>query len=133
MTLTQEEADYLAGQQLGRLATVDGTGAPQNSPVGFRYEPDTGTIAIGGRNLGRSRKFRNVQKTGVASFVVDDIVSTDPWRVRGLEIRGTAEAVTDVDPGTDYGSRELIRLHPRRVISWGLGSGMHDARARTVE
>jgi pyridoxamine 5'-phosphate oxidase family protein len=132
MTFTQEELDYLASQRLGRLATVDGTGAPQNSPVGFRYEPDSGTIAIGGRNLGQSRKFRNVRATGVVSFVVDDIVSTDPWRVRGVEIRGDAEALTDVDPGTPYGSRELIRIHPRRVISWGIDSDMYDANSRPV-
>jgi pyridoxamine 5'-phosphate oxidase family protein len=132
MTFTQEELDYLAGQPLGRLATVDGTGTPQNNPVGFRYEPQTGTIAIGGRDLGNTRKFRNVQKTGTAALVVDDIASTDPWRVRGVEIRGDAEALTDVDPGTPYGSRELIRLHPRRVISWGINMDMYEAHSRAV-
>ena len=33
LTLTPQELDYLRSQRLGRLATVDGRGAPQNSPL----------------------------------------------------------------------------------------------------
>ena len=55
------------------------------------------------------------------AFVVDDIASVDPWVVRGVEIRGTAEALTDVDPPRPTMSREIIRITPRRIISWGLG------------
>ena len=54
------------------------------------------------------------------SFVVDDILSTTPWQVRGIEIRGEAEALSDVDPVRPGLSRELIRLHPTRIRSWGL-------------
>lgn len=119
-TLTPEQIDYLAGQRLGRLATVDATGAPQNNPVGFRYNPDLGTIDIAGWNMGRSRKFRNLAKNDRVAFVVDDIASVQPWRVRCLEIRGTAEALTEVPTyiGTEPG--ELIRVHPERVIAFGL-------------
>jgi pyridoxamine 5'-phosphate oxidase family protein len=120
MTLTKDEIDYLASQPLGRLATVDKRGAPQNSPVGFAYDPETGTITITGRNLGQTRKFRNVQATGTVSLVVDDIASTNPWRVRGVEIRGDAEALSDTEPLMRGMSRELIRLHPTRIRSWGL-------------
>ena len=42
--------------------------------------------------MAASRKFRNVAENGRAAFVVDDIASLDPWRVRCLEIRGDAEA-----------------------------------------
>lgn len=119
-TLTPEQIDYLAGQRLGRLATVDAAGAPQNNPVGFRYNPDLGTIDIAGWNMGRSRKFRNLAKNDRVAFVVDDIASVQPWRVRCLEIRGTAEALTEVPTyiGTEPG--ELIRVHPERVIAFGL-------------
>ncbi|MFE7743449.1 hypothetical protein [Nocardia sp. NPDC057455] len=41
-------------------------------------------------------------------------------RVRCLEIRGTAEALTDVDPYISGVSREMIRIRPRRVIAFGL-------------
>src|SRR5581483_289975 len=93
-----EELNYLRGQLLGRLATVDERHAPQVVPVGFFVDEQTGDVSIGGRALGSTRKFRNVEATGRAALVVDDLVSTDPWRVRGIEIRGRAEARRDVDP-----------------------------------
>lgn len=97
-TLTPEQIDYLHTQHLGRLATVRPDGTPQNNPVGFHYNADLGTIDIAGWNMGASRKFRNLTTNAHVAFVVDDIASVQPWRVRCLEIRGTAEALTDVDP-----------------------------------
>ena len=41
--------------------------------------------------MSKSQKFRNVARNPKVAFVVDDITSRDPWRVRCLEIRGTAE------------------------------------------
>jgi pyridoxamine 5'-phosphate oxidase family protein len=68
----------------------------------------------------------------VVSFVVDDIVSVDPWRVRGLEIRGKAAALTDQEPPQPYLSREVIRIHPKRIISWGISPGADGMQARSV-
>lgn len=119
-TLTRDHIDYLAGQRLGRLATVAPDGAPQNNPVGFRYNPELGTIDIAGWNLGRSRKFRNLARNNRVAFVVDDIASVQPWRVRCLEIRGTAEALTDTATYIGPEESELIRIHPERVIAFGL-------------
>lgn len=118
-SFTQPELDYLASQRLGRLATVDRRSAPQNNPVGFSVADD-GTVVIGGWNLAQSRKFRNLAGNDRVSLVVDDLASVDPWRVRGVEIRGRAEAVTDVEPARANMSREQIRIHPGRIISWGL-------------
>jgi pyridoxamine 5'-phosphate oxidase family protein len=112
MSLTEAEIEYLGSQRLGRLASISPIGMPQNSPVGFRYNPETGTIDIGGHNLTSSRKFRNVQVEPRVSFVVDDLASTRPWRVRGVEIRGSAEALAGPEP--------LIRIRPTRIISWGI-------------
>lgn len=121
MTFTQTQLDYLASQQLGRLATVHpATGMPQNSPVSFSYNPTTGTVDIGGRAMGTTRKFANVAATGKASLVVDDVVDVTTWTVRGIEIRGTAEALRSIEPSTPYFSPELIRITPTRIISWGL-------------
>ncbi|MBC6463329.1 pyridoxamine 5'-phosphate oxidase family protein, partial [Actinomadura sp. HBU206391] len=64
MTLTRVELDYLSTQRLGRLATVGPKGDPQNNPVGYRYNAETGTIDIAGFDMGASRKFRNVQNNG---------------------------------------------------------------------
>ena len=78
------ELEYLAGQPLGRLATLAPDGAPQTRPVGFRYNGDLDTIDIGGRDLGASRKYRNVAADPRVSFVVDNLASIDPWRPRGV-------------------------------------------------
>lgn len=122
VSFSPAELDYLRTQRLARLATVDRAGAPQNSPVGFRIRPDS-TILIGGYQMGRTRKFRNVQGNGHVALVIDDLASVDPWRVRGVEIRGTAEALTDVDPPSQVMSREVIRITPTWIRSWGLDDG----------
>ena len=88
MSFTDAELSYLAAQPIGRLATAQPDGTLQASPVGFRFNAATGTIDIGGYNMAASRKFRNVAANGRVAFVVDDVVSTSPWRVRCLEIRG---------------------------------------------
>ncbi|MEU4620201.1 PPOX class F420-dependent oxidoreductase [Actinoplanes sp. NPDC023801] len=124
MTFTELEIEYLAGQRLGRLATVQPDGTLQVSPVGFRYNPETLTIDISGYDMARSRKFRNVAANGRVAFVVDDLPSTDPWRVRCLEIRGMGEAIGGAAP--------IIRIHPRRVIAFGLDEPDTDAHHLTV-
>ncbi|MCD0449846.1 PPOX class F420-dependent oxidoreductase [Actinocorallia sp. API 0066] len=118
MTFTPAELRYLEDQRLGRLATLAPDGTLQNNPVGFTVDAEHGWIDIGGWNMGASRKFANVQKHPEVSFVVDDIAALDPWTVRGIEIRGRAEAVTGV---AGFLSGEVIRIRPRRIRSWGLG------------
>ncbi len=99
-TLTAHELAYLRGQRLGRLATVDSSGAPQNNPVGFFVDEPAGQVLIGGFALAKTRKFRNVSRNPHVALVVDDLASTDPWRVRGVEIRGTATATTTTAAAT---------------------------------
>src|SRR5262245_47552980 len=120
VTLSEVEREYLRRQPLGRLATVDGAGAPQNNPVGTFLDEATGEVVIGGHAMGATRKFRNVRGNAQVALVVDDLVSTDPWTVRGLEIRGTAVALDDVDPPVPFMSREVIRITPTWIKSWGL-------------
>jgi pyridoxamine 5'-phosphate oxidase family protein len=129
-TLTADDLTYLQSQHLGRLATVDAAGAPQNNPVGFMVDETTGQILIGGMAMGESRKFRNVQGNPQVALVVDDLASIDPWLVRGVEVRGVAEALVDVDPPMAMMSREVIRITPRWIYSWGIGSG-DDHRKRS--
>jgi pyridoxamine 5'-phosphate oxidase family protein len=129
---TQAELDYLAAQPLGRLATAGPGGTLQNNPVGFKVDPATGTIDIGGWNMGASRKFRNVAANGQVAFVVDDLVSVQPWTVRGLEVRGHAEALSGTDPPQQFMSGEIIRIHPERIFSWGIEPGQDSMRGRDV-
>jgi|ERR1700722_15390575 pyridoxamine 5'-phosphate oxidase family protein len=120
MTLTSAEIDYLQAQQLGRLATLQPDGSPQVKPVGFHYNPELGTIDITGFRMSASQKFRNVSRDARAALVVDDIVSTQPWRVRFLEVRGTAEAVDLAGPTADLADASVIRIRPARILSFGI-------------
>jgi pyridoxamine 5'-phosphate oxidase family protein len=120
MSFSNAEVTYLATQRLGRLATIQPDGTLQANPVGFRHNPATGTIDIGGFNMTASRKFRNVADNGRAAFVVDDIASLDPWRVRCVEIRGHAEAIAAPADSAAPVQGAIIRIHPDRVLSFGL-------------
>jgi pyridoxamine 5'-phosphate oxidase family protein len=130
---TERELAYLREQHLGRLATVQPGGVLQNSPVGFGYNAELGTIDIGGHNMAASQKFRNVAAGSPVAFVVDDIASFDPWTVRCLEIRGDAEALTDPQGSTANLNGPVIRIHPRRVISFGVDPDRSGPRTVTGE
>jgi pyridoxamine 5'-phosphate oxidase family protein len=132
MVFTDGELAYLRSQRLGRLATIAPDGTLQNNPVGFSVDERAGVIDIGGRDLGNTRKFRNVAANGQVAFVVDDIASVNPWVVRCFEVRGTAEALTGQTPASAYLSPEVIRIHPKRIISWGMGPDGTESSRRTV-
>ncbi|WP_293002183.1 PPOX class F420-dependent oxidoreductase [Mycobacterium sp.] len=118
------EIDYLNASDVGRLATVAADGTVQNSPVGFTFNADLDTIDVSGYRMSKSRKYRNIASHPKVAFVVDDIVSRDPNRVRCLEIRGTAEqARTDeqiAEPNGDALDTEIIRITPQRIIGFGI-------------
>ena len=119
---TQAELRYLSGgRQLGRIATVGADGTPHVVPVGWIYNAARDTLDVGGYELEQSKKFRDIARTGRAAIVIDDLESTDPWRPRGVEVRGRADAISLPTP--------LIRIYPERIISWGLEQGRS---ARTV-
>ena len=124
MTFKPHEIEFLRNADLGRLATIAPDGRPQNSPVGFTYNAELGTIDIVGYRMSKSRKFRNLATHRDVAFVVDDIVSRNPWRVRCLEIRGTAEqaalATAPTEPNGDALDTAIIRITPRRIISFGI-------------
>ncbi|MBD0747949.1 PPOX class F420-dependent oxidoreductase [Streptomyces sp. CBMA152] len=113
------ERAYLRSQRLGRLATVDPKGQPQANPVGY-FPQDDDTILIGGFALGTTKKWRNLLANPRLALVVDDVVSVRPWKVRGVEIRGEAELLTGPHELGPHFSEELIRIHPRKIHSWGL-------------
>ena len=99
-------------RRLGRVATVGKDGTPHVVPVGFTYNAEHDSIDVGGRDNANTKKFRDVARSGRAAFVVDDLASTDPWHPRAVEVRGRAETLADPHP--------IIRIHPERVVSWGL-------------
>jgi pyridoxamine 5'-phosphate oxidase family protein len=54
------------------------------------------------------------------TFVVDVVDTSEGWNPSYLEIRGTAEALSDVEPPADGFAREIIRIHPDWVKSFNL-------------
>jgi pyridoxamine 5'-phosphate oxidase family protein len=121
MSFKPHEIAFMKSADLGRLATIQPDGTLQNSPVGFTYNDELGTIDVNGYNMAKSRKFRNLATNNIVALVVDDIFSHDPWRVRCLEIRGTAEQAEA--PGGDT----IIRITPKRIISFGIDDTDTDA------
>jgi pyridoxamine 5'-phosphate oxidase family protein len=119
--LTDIDIAYLQSQPLGRLATAGRDGRPHVVPVGVFYNAEHGTVDIGGYRFGERKKYRDVQQNPFAAVVIDDLVSTDPWVVRMLEIRGRAEALTIggavLRPGF---AEEMIRIRPDRVNRYNL-------------
>src|SRR5713226_182887 len=110
-TFSELEAEYLAENLIGRLATSSESGQPHVVPVSYRFDGEA--ITFGGWNLAKSLKFRNLMANDKVAFVVDDLVSTKPWRVRGVEIRGRAEPVKMPDGVT------IVRIIPLNIRSWG--------------
>ncbi|MFC9893792.1 PPOX class F420-dependent oxidoreductase [Nocardia sp. NPDC127579] len=129
MTYTSNEQRFLAEAGLGRLATVSPDGVVQNNPTGYRVNAD-GTIDIGGMRMRGTRKFRNIEAGSRVSFVIDEQVSLDPYVIRGIEVRGRAEALDDAEPPYPHQERAIIRIHPDRIISWGIDGDSFDFTSR---
>src|SRR5579862_8020787 len=127
---TPEEITYLNSQRLGRLATTNENGDLHVVPVGFRYNPETDTIDIGGHNFAASKKYREAIRHGRVAFVVDDVLP--PWRPRFIEVRGTVEAVPE-------GGKEIVkdfvpdilRITPTYIVSIGINDDIvHPSQGR---
>lgn len=112
MPFTEEEHNYLRAHAIGRLATVSSDGEPDIAPVCYRIHEEH--VCIGGLDVVKTIKYRNVRATGRVAFVVDDDAGTDRRDPRGLKVHGRAEIISG--PG---GAPE-IRIVPEDVWSWGL-------------
>jgi len=124
MSFKPHEIEYMKAADLARLATIQPDGTLQNSPVGFTFNERLGTIDIHGYRMSKSRKFRNLASNNTVALVIDDVASRNPWRVRCLEIRGTAEQIKAgakrAEPNGDEIDDAIIRITPRRIISFGI-------------
>ena len=128
---TDAELDYLAGQQLGRIATVGADGQPHVVPTSFRYNSEQDAIDVGGMRMSQTKKVRDVRHGGRASIVIDDVLP--PWQPRMIEIRGTAEVLPE--GGKAFGRNfedTIVRIRPTRVIAFGIESGDQGMNARSV-
>lgn len=108
---TNLEVEYLASQRLARLATASAAGRPDVSAVGFGL--DDGTIVSGGLDITKTIRYRHLRENPIASVVIDDLASVDPWRPRGVKVRGSV-AIEEHDGAMQ------IRIKPEVIWSWGI-------------
>jgi pyridoxamine 5'-phosphate oxidase family protein len=119
---TEKEIEYLAGQRLGRIATVGPDGQPHVVPTSFRYNAEHDAIDVGGLRMSQTKKLRDVQRTGRASIVIDDVLP--PWQPRMIEVRGSASVVPS--GGKALGEQfedTIVRIQPMRIIAFGIDPG----------
>jgi pyridoxamine 5'-phosphate oxidase family protein len=129
---TTGEMSYIAAQKLGRLATIGPGGNPQVNPVSCYYNPARQTIDIGGHAMASSRKYRNARANPRVAVVLDDMPSAGSGGIRCLEIRGTAETIDKPADSAARAPGAIIRIHPHRIISWGIDPPGRALGARTV-
>lgn len=119
---SEQELAYLHGEEfkLARLATIDPAGDPHVVPTGWSYNAEHDSIDIAGMALEGTQKYRNVARSGRAAVVIDDVLP--PWRPRAVLVKGAAEALEG-----------LIRVHPEKIVSWGIESDrIGERQSRTV-
>ena len=116
---SQAELDYLKSQRLARVATASSKGIPEVSPVGFEFDGECFWIGSHSQDIFFStRRYKNVASGNArVSLVVDDLVSVDPWRPRGIKVSGRAEIL---DHNGMFGPGKYVRIRPLVAASWGI-------------
>ena len=112
---TRSELEYLRTSseegQRANLAITGGDGSFRIVPVRIAYLEAEDAIEIAAPEA--LHVGINLPPADVAEveLVVDDLKSIEPWKPRGVEVSGAAEALT---------SPPRIRIRPAAVRSWGL-------------
>jgi len=70
----------------------DGSVQPDVAPVGFDFDGEY--FYVGGINLLKSKKYKNVLENNKVALVIDDLKTVEPWDPWGIRIYGTADIVT---------------------------------------
>src|SRR6266704_6487140 len=78
---SEKEIEYLKSQRIARIATAVGSSErsvqPDVVPVGFDF--DGQYFYVGGINILKSRKYKNVLKNNKVALVIDDLKTIDRW------------------------------------------------------
>jgi len=113
------EIDYLKSQRLARIATASAKGVPEVSPVGFEFDGNYFWVGSHSQDIfARTRRYRNITGGNArVSIVIDDLLSVDPWRPRGIKVSGTAEVM---EHDGMFGKGRYLRITPKVSVSWGL-------------
>jgi pyridoxamine 5'-phosphate oxidase family protein len=132
MVLTDIEQQFLARQHLARLTTIGADGFPQVKPLGFTYNSELGTIDVTGFNMVESAKYRNIQTNPKVALVADEMTEPSMSGVRFLEIRGLAENAVGSHDLQGHLDREIIRIRPRRIVSFNIDPSRPGFASRTI-
>jgi len=118
-SFSPEEISFLKSQRLLRIATSSKRAVPEVSPVGFEYDGRYFWIGSHSQSIFfKTRRYRNISGgNSRVSLVIDDLVSVDPWRPRGIKVSGTAEIM---DHDGIFGKGKYFRVTPRVSVSWGI-------------
>jgi pyridoxamine 5'-phosphate oxidase family protein len=125
---SQKEIEYLKSQRLARIATASisskeesGSIQPDVVPVGFDFDGEY--FYVGGMNILKSTKYKNVLKNNKVAIIIDDLKNVDPWDPRGIRIYGIADVVTRQGgymESTGHSNPQYIRISPKKKWSWGI-------------
>lgn len=119
LAFSPEEIAYLKSQPLARLATLAPEGHPDVVPVALEFDGRYFWVGGSGPSVLTTRKFRNVLAGNAqVAFVVDDMVSFNPFVARGIRVYGRAEGPIErvgmVGPG------HFMRITPAVSWSWNM-------------
>jgi pyridoxamine 5'-phosphate oxidase family protein len=127
---SEKEIEYLKSQRLARISTVSPEDLqPDVSPVGFEFDGEY--FYVGGIDLPKTRKYKNVLKNKKVALVIDDLETVNPWAPRAVRIYGTADIVTRQGGYMDRAHSSspssspppppsYIRIRPLKKWSWGV-------------
>jgi pyridoxamine 5'-phosphate oxidase family protein len=116
---SEAEVAYLKTQRLARIATASQKGVPEVSPVGFEFDGKHFWIGSHSQDIfPTTKRYRNITSgKSRVSIVIDDLVTVNPWRPRGIKISGTAEVMEHQGV---FGKGKYFRITPRTTVSWGI-------------
>lgn len=123
---SEKELEYLKSQRLARISTVSPEDLqPDVSPVGFEFDGEY--FYVGGLDLPRTRKYKNVLKNEKVALVIDDLETVNPWAPRAVRIYGTADIITrkggymdKAHSSSSSSPPSYIRIRPLKKWSWGV-------------
>ncbi|MFE9022052.1 PPOX class F420-dependent oxidoreductase [Streptomyces sp. NPDC007808] len=119
MSFTDEELAYLRANPLARFASLCAGEQPDVVPVALDFDGTRFWVGGPGPDVLGTRKFRNVaQGRHKVAFVVDDLVSVEPFVARGIRVYGVADGPVERDGMVGPG--HYLRITPTLSWSWNL-------------
>ena len=144
MIFTNKEKEYIGSQIIARIATTNcqiskvenhddtdtkgvGKNQPDVVPVGFDFDGEY--FYIGGMHFFKSLKYKNAIKNNKVALVIDDLLTINPWKPRGIRIYGTSDLVerqggymSYIHKSQSQSQSHYLRIKPTKKWSWGIES-----------